>query len=114
MQQQSEVHMRRAVLSDEALSWAQRVVWAICIGVYLTVFISGIQGGGAELLAVGRAVAFTLATGVLGKLAVGYLSQASLPVEQGPLADQAGPVGSLADLMASANVAEQEDMAGAA
>jgi hypothetical protein len=106
--------MRKRVVDDAALSWAHRGVWAICIAVYLTVFIGGIQGGGAELLAMGRAVAFTLAAGVLGKVAVGFLSRASLPVEQGPSANQAGPVGSLVDLMDSANVAQQDDMAQAA
>jgi len=105
---------RRAVLDEDALSWARRGVWAMCIAVYLAVFIGGIQGGGAELLAMGRAVAFTLAAGVLGNKAVDVLSRASLPVEQGPTADQDGPVGSLVDLMASTNVAQQEDGAEAA
>ena len=54
MQHQSEpaVVIRVAALDDNGLTWALRVVWAMCIGVYLTVFIGGIQGGGAELVVV--------------------------------------------------------------
>ncbi len=100
---------RTAALDEHALSWARRAVWAMCIGVYLTIFIGGIQDGGAELMAMGRAVAFTLAAAFLGNKAVNLLSRASLPTEQGRLADEAGPVGSLVDLMASTNVAQHED-----
>ena len=102
----------RPVLDDNALGWAQRAVWAICIAVYLTVFVGGLQAGGDELLTMARAVAFTLAAAVLGKVALGLLARASLPEEQGPSADQPGPVGSLVDLAASTNVAQQlEDTA---
>ena len=108
----SEATQRRVlVLDDAALSWAWRVVWALCIGVYLTVFIGGIQAGGHELLTLARAAGFTLATGVLGRLIVGLLGRASLPVQQGPSAAQEGPLGSLADLVPSTNVAMQEDEA---
>ena len=103
-----------AALDENALNWANRVVWLICVGVYLTVFIGGIAAGGDELFVVGRAIAFTLAAGVLGKVAVSLLGRASLPAEQGRSADQVGPVGSLVDLMASANVAEHDDLAQAA
>jgi hypothetical protein len=78
------------------------------------VFIGGIQSGGADLMAMGRAVAFTLAVAVLGKMAIGLVSRASLPEEQGPSADELGQVGSLDDLVGSTNVAGQEDWAEAA
>jgi hypothetical protein len=102
---------RQAVLDEVGLSWLQRGVWAICIAVYLTVFVSGIQAGGDELISMGRAVAFTLAAGVLGKLAVGIASRATLPREQGPSTDQLGTVGSLVDRVDSTNVAHQVDRA---
>jgi hypothetical protein len=98
----------RPALSDEALSWAHRLVWVLCIGVYLSVYIGGIQGGGAELITLGRAVAFTLGVALLGRKALGLLSRASLPVEEGRSAGQQGPLGSLVDLASSANVAAQE------
>ena len=99
---------RRPALGDEALSLAHRLVWIVCIGVYLTVFVGGIQGGGAELMSMGRAMAFTLGAALLGRTALGLLSRASLPVEAGPSARQDGPVGSLIDLVSSTNVAAQE------
>jgi hypothetical protein len=115
MQPESKTtEVREHALNEAALGKAQAVVWAVCIGVYLTVFIGGIQAGGAELLALGRATAFTLAAAVLGRVALGLLGRASLPVEQGPTADQEGPLGSLVDLMASTKVAQQEDRAEAA
>jgi hypothetical protein len=89
-------------------------VWAICVAVYLTVFVGGIMAHGDELLTLGRAVGLTLAAGVLGKIAVGLLARASLPEESGPSANQDGPVGSLVDLIGSTNVAQQEDSAGSA
>ena len=97
MQHQSEpnVVIRQTALDDNGLAWARRVVWAMCIGVYLTVFIGGIQGGGAELVAIGRAAAFTVGAAVLGKMVLSLLAQASLPVEQGPMANQDGKLGSL-------------------
>lgn len=108
MQPQSEL---RLALNESQLDWARRLVWLICIGVYLTVFIGGIRGGGDELMTVGKAAAFTLVAALLGSKALGLLSRASLPVEQGQTAVQAGPVGSLVDLIASTNVANQEDEA---
>ena len=105
---------RRPALSDEALSWAHRLVWLVCIGVYLTVFIGGIQGGGAELITTGRAVAFTLGVALLGRTALGLLGRASLPIAEGQSAGQEGPVGSLIDLVSSTNVAAQEHKADAA
>jgi hypothetical protein len=106
--------VREHALDEAAMGKAQAVVWAVCIGVYLTVFIGGIQAGGAELIALGRAAAFTLAAAVLGRIALGLLGGASLPVEEGPTAGQEGPLGSLVDLMASTKVAQQEDRAEAA
>ena len=107
MQPQSE--MRVAALDDVWLGWAQRVIWAVCIGVYLTVFIGGIQSGGAELITVGRAAAFTLVAALLGKMALGLLTNASLPVEPGPMATPDGRLGSLVELTASANVPQHQD-----
>ena len=89
-------------------------LWLICIAVYLTVFIGGVLAGGAELFVLGRATAFTLAAAVLGRIVLGLLGRASLPVRHGPLADQERPVGSLVDLVSSTNVAQQEDEALAA
>jgi hypothetical protein len=101
-------------LDDAALANAHRVVWGLCAGVYLTVFIGGIQAGGADLEVVGRAIGFTLATGVLGRIAVGLIGRASLPAEQGPSAEALGHVGSLVDLVGSTNVGHQEDTAASA
>ena len=105
---------RKPVLSEGAVSTAYNLLWAVCIAVYLTVFVGGIQSGGADLMAMGRGVAFTLAVAVLGKMAIGLVSRASLPEEQGPSADELGQVGSLEERVGSTNVAEQEDWAEAA
>jgi hypothetical protein len=106
--------IREHALDETAMRKAQAVVMAACIGVYLIVFIGGIQAGGAELVVLGRATAFTLAAAVLGRIGLGLLGRASLPVQEGPTADQEGPVGSLVDLIASTKVAQQEDQAEAA
>src|ERR1700682_4975633 len=104
MHHQSEPNVIRvAALDDNSLGWARRVVWAMCIGVYLTVFIGGIQAGGAELITVGRSAAFTLVAAVLGKMALNLLAKASLPIEKGPTANQDGAFGSLVNLPPSAN-----------
>jgi hypothetical protein len=105
---------REPALSDAALSNARRGLWVVCLAIYLIVFIGGIQAGGAELPTLARAAAFTVAAAVLGRIALGLLGRASLPVRQGPLDDQEGPVGSLVDLLSSTNVAQQEDRAEAA
>lgn len=104
----------KAVLDDSALTWAHRALWAACIAVYLTVFAGGILGHGDELLVMGRAIGLTLATAILGKIAVAVLARASLPEEEGPSAEEAGPIGSLAELSPSTNVAQPEDEADAA
>ena len=113
MQPQSEMthQVRMAVVGDFGLAWAQRFVWAVCIGIYLTVFIGGIQAGGAELITVGRASAFTLVAAVLGKMALGLLAKASLPIEQGPMANQDGHFGSLVRPSLSANLPQPQDEA---
>jgi len=104
----------KPVLSENALAWAQRGVWAVCIGVYLAVFAGGVLAGGDELLTMGRALGLTLVTALLGKTAVGLLGRAALPEEEGPSAEPVGPIGSLVDIAESTNVAEQEDTAEAA
>ena len=101
----------KPALSDNALHWADRCLWALCIGVYLFVFVPGVLGRGDDLMIMARAVVFTLVTAVLGKIAIGLLSRASLPEEEGPSAEEDGPIGSRAELVPSANVAEQEDLA---
>lgn len=105
---------RRPALDDGALSLARRGLWALCIAIYLTVFAGGLAAGGAELLVMGRAMAFTLVAALLVRTALGLLARASVPVEQGQTANQDGPVGSLVDLSSSTNVAAQEDEAEAA
>jgi hypothetical protein len=104
----------RPAVDDAALGWFQRGLWALCVSVYLTVFVGGVLAGGDELLTMGHAVGLTLAAGLLGKIAIGLLARATLPTESGPSANQDGPVGSLADLVASTNVANQEDTADSA
>src|SRR5919197_6681813 len=105
---------REPALDDTTLGHARRVLWVACIAIYLIVFIGGIQAGGAELPTLARAAAFTLAAAVLGRIALGLLGRASVPVREGPLADEDGPVGSLIDPLSSTNVAQQEDEAEAA
>ena len=105
---------RVPALDDGALAWASRCVWVACVGVYLTVFVGGITAGASDLSALGRAIGFTLATALLGRIAVGVLSRASLPAQQGPSADEDGTVGSLVDLASSPNLARPEDEADAA
>ena len=102
-------YRREPVLSEGAIAMAQRLLWLVCIAVYLTVFVGGIRSGGADLIVMGRAVAFTLAAGVLGKVAIGLLGRASLPVQEGPSADEPGQVGSLVDLASSTNLAHHHE-----
>ena len=115
MQPESKLtEIREPALDAAAMSKAQSLVWAVCIGVYLTVFIGGIHAGGSELVTLGRATAFTLVAALLGRMALGLLGRASLSVREGPTADQEGPLGSLVDLVSSTKVAQQEDQAEAA
>lgn len=101
------------VLGETALAWGSRLVWLMCIGVYLMVFVGGVRDGGDELLTMARAIGFTLVVGVLGHKALGLLARATVPNEEekGLSADQAGQVGSLVDLVGSTNVAQHEDEA---
>src|ERR1700738_2654694 len=73
-------------LSDHAYHRFQRGLWAVCIAVYLIVFIGGMHAGGADLLAVGRAAAFTLVAALLGRTALGLLGHATAPGEPVPMA----------------------------
>ena len=100
---------RKTVLSDDALAWFDRGLWALCIGVYLAVFVGGILARGDELEVMGRAFGLTIMTAVLGKIGLGLLARASLPEEEGPSDEQDGPIGSRDELVASANVAQHED-----
>ena len=104
----------RPVMSEAALTWANRGLWALCVAVYLFVFVGGILARGDELFVMARAIVLTLVTAVLGKIAVGLLARASLPEEEGPSAEAAGPIGSREEPAPSTNVAEQEDGANAA
>lgn len=99
---------RTPVLKD--LSWGYRVVWLLCIAVYLTVFISGIQAGGSDLNTMVRAMGFTLATAIVGKLALAVLGQAREPLSD----TQDGTVGSRIDIVSSPIVSAPEDEAEAA
>jgi hypothetical protein len=98
-------------LSDTAMGWAYRLVWAACAGVYLWIFLGGIQAGGAELPTLGRATGATLLTAFLGKRLLGLLDGAVVPPEPGPLAGQGGAVGSLAEMYGSTNTPTQVDEA---
>ena len=101
---------REPVLSEMALAWGYRGVWALCIVVYIVVFVSGLQAGGSDLTTIGRAIGFTLATALVGKLALSVLAQAKQPLS----ATEDGTVGSLVDLTSSPNISEPEDEAEAA
>ncbi|SRR6266511_5193393 len=101
---------RSQVVSLHALDWGYRVLWALCIGVYLTVFVSGIQTGGSDLNTMARAIGFTVATALVGKLALAVLARATEPLS----ATEEGTVGSRIDLLSSPIVSEPEDEAEAA
>jgi hypothetical protein len=100
---------RVRALSDKAFHRYQRAVWAICIVVYLTVFLGGLHAGGSELMSVGRAAAFTFLAALLGRTALGLLGGATAPGEAVPMAVPEGKVGSLVDLLGSTIVASQEE-----
>src|SRR5215216_722173 len=101
---------RSRVLPPVALDWGYRVLWTLCIGVYLTVFVSGLQTGGSDLNTMVRAMGFTIATAIVGKVALAVLAQATEPLS----ATEDGTVGSRIDLLSSPNVSEPEDEAEAA
>ncbi|HEY3063077.1 MAG TPA: hypothetical protein VGL99_29230 [Chloroflexota bacterium] len=101
---------RVPVFSPSALTIGYRLVWGLSAVVYLTVFVSGLLAGGSELGTLVRAVGFTLATALIGKLALSVLGQATQPLS----ATEEGTVGSRVDLLSSPNVSQQEDEAEAA
>ena len=101
---------RIRVMSPEAVNMGYRLVWGLCIGVYLTVFVSGVLSGGSELTTMLRAAGFTVATALVGKTAMSVLGQATEPLS----ATEEGTVGSRIDLVSSPNVSEPEDEAEAA
>ena len=105
---------RERVMSHGALNWGYRIVWALCAGVYLAVFVSGIQAGGSDLGTFGRAAGFTLVMAFVGKLAMSVLSNASQPIQKPLSASEVGTVGSLVDLLASPKVNDLEDAADSA
>ena len=105
---------RISVLSAEALDWGYRLLWALCIAVYMTVFVSGIVGGGSELTSMGRAVGFALAAALTGKLALSVVAQATQQKEEPLSATADGTVGSRIDMVSSPIVSEPEDEAEAA
>ena len=98
-------------MTPNAMNWGYRIIWALCAGVYLAVFISGIQGGGSDLGTLGRAAGFTLAMALVGKLALSVLSKATHPVAEPLMAARVGTFGSLGDLLDSPNVNDQEESA---
>jgi hypothetical protein len=100
---------RKPAADPALLDWGYRLVWLLCIGVYLTVFLSGVQAGGSELVTMARAMGFTLAAAVLGRLAMSVIGRATQPVEQPPLATEDGTVGSLVDLVSSPTLAQHTD-----
>jgi hypothetical protein len=93
--------------------WARRGVWALCIGVYLIVFLGGLWARSEELGVLGRAAALTLVAGVLGRIGLGLLGRASSPGEIIPMAKPEGKVTSLVDQYTESKVAEQVDAADA-
>lgn len=112
----TEQDQRVPVLDEVALSWAHRCIWLACVAVYLTVFVGSMLAGAADLTAMGRAVGLTIATALVGKLAVGLMSRATQPVEKsetGRMADGVGKVGSLVDLVSSPKVTTPETEASA-
>ena len=97
------------ILSDETQARLQRGVWLACVGVYLAVFVGGVLAGVPDVTAMLRAAGLTLATAVLGKLAVGLLCRASQPASEPPSASQDGTLGSLLDVVSSPNVAGPQE-----
>ena len=94
---------------DNELVWLRRLVWLACVGVYLVVFVGGVLAGASDLLAMLRAAALTLATAVLGRLALSLVSRASQPRPEPPSAGQDRTLGSLLDVVSSPNVAGPQE-----
>jgi hypothetical protein len=99
----------QAVMSDEAQAGLYRGVWLACVGVYLVVFVGGVLIGVPDLVAMLRALGLTLATAVLGKLALTLVGRASDPAAEPPLAGQDRTLGSLVDVVSSPNVAGPQE-----
>jgi hypothetical protein len=97
------------ILSDEAQAWLHRGVWLACVGVYLVVFVGSLLVGVPDLLAMLRAVGLTLATAVLGKVALSLVSRASQPASEQPSAGQDRTLGSRVDMVSSPNVAGPQE-----
>jgi hypothetical protein len=105
---------RIPVLNEVALSWAKRGVWAVCVSVYLIVFLGGLWAGNEELRLLARAAALTLIAGVLGRIALGLLARASTPGEEiVPMAEPERKVSSLLDQYTESKVAGQVETADA-
>jgi hypothetical protein len=92
-------------MSDEPLDLLRRLVWLACVGVYLVVFVGGVLAGTSDLVAMLRAAGLSVATAVLGRLALGVVSRASQPAPEPPSAGEDRTLGSLLDLVSSPNVA---------
>jgi hypothetical protein len=103
------VEQPEPILSDEAQAWLHRGVWLACVGVYLVVFVGSLLVGVPDLLAMLRAAGLTLATAVLGKLALSLVSRASQPAPAGPSAGKDRTLGSLVDVVSSPNVAGPQE-----
>jgi hypothetical protein len=105
---------RIPVLNDVALSWAKRGVWAVCVSVYLIVFLGGLWAGSEELRLLARAAALTLIAGVLGRIGLGLLARATTPGEEiVPMAEPERKVSSLLDQYTESKVAGQVETADA-
>ncbi|MDQ3808747.1 MAG: hypothetical protein M3336_00480 [Chloroflexota bacterium] len=91
-------------MSDDGLKLAHRLIWVLCSLVYLTVYVGGLLGGGSDLGTMLRAMGFTLATAIVGKLVLVVLGRASEPLS----ANADGTVGSRIDLVSSANISHPE------
>jgi hypothetical protein len=111
MRSQDDGRERTPALNEATMSWAGRGVWAVCVAVYLTVFIGGMQAGSEELELVARAAGFTVLAAILGRIGLNLLAHASLPLEVVPMDDEEGRLGSRIDMSSSPNLGEQEDQA---
>jgi hypothetical protein len=103
------MNAHQSSMSDEALAALHRGVWLACVGVYLVVFVGGLLVGVSDLLAMLRAAGLTLATALLGKLALSIVSRASQPTKEQPSAGQDRTLGSLLDVVSSPNVAGPQE-----
>ena len=99
---------REPVLSPGAIGRLYRGLWAVCVLVYLGVFFGGLAAGGTDVWVMARAMVACVAVALVGRLAIGLLGQATQVVEQPPLADEEGTLGSLIDLLSSPNVGSPE------